>query len=99
MKNKDWEEDLAGLVGDPLAFQIGFRLRELNGALHNGKQDLSQMLSEYLSYELNLLPAAHQVSDFCQQVQTTQQATDALEQRLLQLTQTHSKPDASYEPV
>lgn len=71
---RDWEEDLAQVVGDPLAFQIGYRARLAKQQAEQFAQDGQQMLAEYLRYELELLPAPSQVEDFNRQV-------DALSQR------------------
>ncbi|WP_093447060.1 hypothetical protein [Thiomicrospira sp. ALE5] len=65
---RDWEEDLAKLVGDPLAFQIGYRVRQFKDQTRAFKDDGEQMLKEYLRYELDLLPARTEFETFAQQV-------------------------------
>lgn len=65
---RDWEEDLAKLVGDPLAFQIGYRVRQFKDQTRTFKDDGEQMLKEYLRYELDLLAARTELQTFAQQV-------------------------------
>lgn len=78
MATRDWEEDLSKLIGDPLAFQVGYRVREFKDQTRHIKLDAQQMLSEYLQYELDLLPASSQVTAF-------NQAVDQLETQLAEL--------------
>ncbi len=80
--NRDWEEDLAQIVGDPLAFQIGYRVRDLQQKSQQIKQDGAQMLSEYVRYELDLLPSTSQIELFNQQVSQLDADVQRLEQRL-----------------
>ena len=82
----DWEEDLSKIVGDPLAFQIGYRVRGFQDQTRQLKQDGEQMLSEYLRYELDLLPARSEVEGFNQAVTELEIQVGALEARLDQLT-------------
>lgn len=79
---RDWEEDLAQIVGDPLAFQIGYRVRDLQQKSQQIKQDGAQMLGEYVRYELDLLPNAGQIELFNQQVSQLDTDVQRLEQRL-----------------
>ena len=78
MATRDWEEHLSKIIGDPLAFQIGYRVREFKDQTRHIKLDAQQMLTEYLQYELDLLPASSQVSAF-------NQAVDQLEAQLAEL--------------
>lgn len=81
-KQRDWEEDLSKVVGDPLAFQIGYRVRQFKDQTRHIKQDGEQMLSEYLRYELDLLPSKTEFDSFCQDVQQLEQQLAELESRL-----------------
>ena len=79
---RDWEEDLAQVVGDPLAFQIGYRARQAKQQAEQFAQDGQQMLAEYLRYELALLPARSQVEDFNRQVDELTERLNQIESRL-----------------
>ncbi|AHF02188.1 hypothetical protein THIAE_01985 [Thiomicrospira aerophila AL3] len=65
---RDWEDDLAKLVGDPLAFQIGYRVRQFKDQTRAFKNDGEQMLKEYVRYELDVLPTRTEFETFAQQV-------------------------------
>lgn len=87
MASRDWEEDLAQLIGDPLAFQVGYRVREFKDQTRHIKLDAQQMLSEYLQYELDLLPSSSQVSAFNQAVDQLETQLAELEARMNKLIQ------------
>ncbi|HEY9016747.1 hypothetical protein [Thiomicrospira sp.] len=87
MATRDWEEDLSKIIGDPLAFQIGYRVREFKDQTRHIKLDAQQMLTEYLQYELDLLPASSQVQAFNQQVEQLDRHLTELETRLNKLIQ------------
>lgn len=87
MASRDWEEDLAQLIGDPLAFQVGYRVREFKDQTRHIKLDAQQMLSEYLQYELDLLPSCSQVQAFNQDVEQLDHRLTDLETRLNKLIQ------------
>ncbi|MBE0493638.1 MAG: hypothetical protein IBX48_04785 [Thiomicrospira sp.] len=87
MASRDWEEDLAQLIGDPLAFQVGYRVREFKDQTRHIKLDAQQMLSEYLQYELDLLPSCSQVTAFNQKVEQLDSHITELEARLNKLIQ------------
>lgn len=84
--SRDWEEDLAQIIGDPLAFQIGYRVRDLQQKSQQIKQDGAQMLSEYVRYELDLLPSKNQVEQFCGEVKACESRLNRLEEKLNALT-------------
>jgi ubiquinone biosynthesis protein UbiJ len=84
--SRDWEEDLAQIIGDPLAFQIGYRVRDLQQKSLRIKQDGAQMLSEYVRYELDLLPSKNQVEQFCGEVKACESQLNRLEEKLNALT-------------
>ena len=79
---RDWEEDLAKLVGDPLAFQIGYRVRQFKDQTRAFKDDGEQMLKEYVRYELDLLPARTEFETFAQQVAELDNRFKVLEAKL-----------------
>lgn len=83
---RDWEEELSKVIGDPLAFQIGYRVRQFKDQTRQFKQDGEQMLFEYVRYELNLLPSRNQVETFNQTVTELDRELAELEKRLITLT-------------
>ena len=87
MASRDWEEDLSKIIGDPLAFQVGYRVREFKDKTRHLKQDAQQMLNEYLQYELDILPSSSQVNAFNQNVEQLDKRLAELEARLNKLIQ------------
>ena len=90
----DLEGPLARLVGDTLAVQIS---RLANGAgryLSDSGRSLALNLSEYLRFEIRLLPDDLQVREFCDAVDTLRQDADRLAQRLARLEQRAGAGDA-----
>jgi ubiquinone biosynthesis protein UbiJ len=84
--HRDWEEDLAKLVGDPLAFQIGYRIRDAKAHFaqlsSQHQHDIHQMLSEYIRYEWSLVPSQTELSAHGQAVCELESRVAALETRL-----------------
>lgn len=79
---RDWEEDLAKLVGDPLAFQIGYRVRQFKDQTRSFKDDGEQMLKEYVRYELDVLPARTEFETFAQQVAKLENRLNEIDGRI-----------------
>lgn len=86
-RTRDWEQDLSKLIGDPLAFQVGYRVREFKDQTRQLKQDAQQMLTEYVRYELDLVPSPLDLTRFNHAITQLESDTDALEARLIRLTQ------------
>ncbi len=83
----DWEEVLAGAVGDAPAHQLGNAVR---GMLGWGRQALDTLLAdtaEYLQQESRLLPPAGSVQAFMDEVDTLRSDVDRLEARVRRLRQ------------
>lgn len=78
---RDWEEELAKLVGDPLAFQIGYRVRDAQKHGQQLSDDARQMLSEYLRYELDLIPNQSELIEFNQNLAELTARFEQIEQR------------------
>lgn len=81
----DWEEQLAQLIGDIPAHQIGNFTR---AGLSWGQQLLQKLrldLSEYLRYEAELLPARHSVEFFLNDIDTLRSDVDRLDARIRRL--------------
>ncbi len=81
----DWEEQLARVLGDVPAHQLGNALRGLGGWSRQALHTLQQDLGEYLQEESRLLPGRPRAGDFRQAVETLQRDLDGLEQRLARL--------------
>ena len=81
----DWEEQLARLLGDPIAHQIGTRLRSTADWSRQSAQDLTRDLSEYLQEESRLLPTHYEVQAFLDAVDTLRDDTERLAARVERL--------------
>lgn len=84
--DQDWEDRLAQLIGDGLAFQVGYRARKLNTKLQHYSNEFkhtsSQVLTEYIHYELDLLPSKPETQHFAEQVKSLEDDVDRLAERI-----------------
>jgi ubiquinone biosynthesis protein UbiJ len=81
----DWEEQLAQVIGDIPAHQLGNLTRS---GLSWGQQVLQKFrldASEYLRYEAELLPSRHAVEFFLSDIDTLRSDLDRLEARIRRL--------------
>lgn len=81
----DWEEQLARVLGDVPAHQLGNVLRDFGTWTQQTLRTLHQDLGEYLQEESRLLPVRPRAGAFRQAVETLQRDLDGLEQRLARL--------------
>ena len=81
----DWEEQLARVLGDVPAHQLGNVLRDFGTWTQQSLRTLHQDLGEYLQEESRLLPSRPRAGAFRQAVETLQRDLDGLEQRLARL--------------
>jgi ubiquinone biosynthesis accessory factor UbiJ len=81
----DFEEELARLVGDVAARQVGNLARHLAGWGLDAADRLSRSLAEYLQEESRELPARAELEAFLDAVDELAAAADRLEARLGQL--------------
>lgn len=81
----DWEEQLARVLGDVPAHQLGNVLRDFGAWTQQTLRTLHQDLGEYLQEESRLLPSRPRAGAFRQAVETLQRDLDGLEQRLARL--------------
>lgn len=81
----DWEEQLARLVGDPIAHPVGQGVRGLAQWGRRSAEVLSADLKEYLEEEARLLPTRYEVSDFLAQVDALRDDVERLEARVERL--------------
>lgn len=90
----DLEGPLARLAGDTLAVQISRLASGAGRYFRDSGRSLALNLSEYLRFEIQLLPDDLQVREFCDAVDTLRQDADRLEQRLARLEQRAGAGDA-----
>ena len=83
--NVDWEEQLARVIGDPFARQVGNRVRDAEQWTARTSATLTANLSEYLQEERRLLPTRYEVEAFLQQVDTLRDDVERLAARIEQL--------------
>jgi len=81
----DWEERLAGFVGDTVAHKTGQNVRATAGWTRNASRSAMQNFSEYLQEERKILATRPRVERHLDQVARLQQSVDALEKRLVLL--------------
>jgi ubiquinone biosynthesis protein UbiJ len=78
----DWEERLAGFVGDAMARQAGQGVRVAAKWTQNARRSAMQNVSEYLQEELQVLATRPRVERHLDEVAQLQRGVDALERRL-----------------
>ena len=81
----DWEEEIARLVGDVPAHQIGNAARATAHWARQTLDTLRQDASEFLQEESRDLPAAAEAEDFLAEVDEIRMAVDRLEARIREL--------------
>lgn len=81
----DLEEPLSKWVGDSMAYQIGKFVRGTTRFAANTGKTLATDLSEYLRFEINLLPDDLLVEEFNKEVDVLREDVDRFEQRLNKL--------------
>jgi ubiquinone biosynthesis protein UbiJ len=64
----DWEEMLASAIGDSAAHFMNARVRDSLRWVHNTSASISEDITDYLQEEKQLLPTAHELDDFYQEV-------------------------------
>ncbi len=81
----DWEEQLAHLVGDPLAHQVGAGLRSAGRWGRKSADTLTEDLKEYLQEEARLVPTDYEVRGFLDQVDILRDDVERLTARIERL--------------
>ena len=81
----DWEEELARLIGDPLAYEAGRAFRDLRAWSRRTRQSLGRSFAEYLTEESRDLAAPAELRAFSADVNDLSLAVDRAEARLRQL--------------
>lgn len=80
----DWEEQLAKLVGDGLATNIGAGLRQLQQSIAYGLKNFQLNTSEYLQQEIQLLPTKDRLESYYQDIDALRHRLARFEARLTQ---------------
>jgi ubiquinone biosynthesis protein UbiJ len=88
----DWEEQLAGLLGDVVAHQLGRRLRELSAWRRRSGEALAADVGEYLNEESRTLPSRPETESFMAEVDVLRDDVERLAARLRRLREKRS-PD------
>ncbi len=81
----DWEELLAGAIGDPAAHQLGRGVRGLGRWLARTTDTLAADLGEYLREESRLLPARIELDNLFSDIDRIRSDADRLEARIRRL--------------
>lgn len=81
----DWEQQLARLTGDTLAYPLAQSLRRGFDWLKYNRSEFEQSLAEYLREESHYLPDKSQTARFMQHVDVLRADTDRLEARIKRL--------------
>lgn len=81
----DWEEHLAGYLGDVPAHQLGRFYRQGQNYTNELTSQLPQQMSDYLQEEVRYFPAPAEVNAWFNEVDTLRNDLARLEQRLQRL--------------
>lgn len=91
----DWEEQLARLVGDPLAHPLGALARGLTRWGRQTSETLSSDLKQYLEEEARLLPTRYELEAFLGDVDVLRDDVERLEARIDVLTRASRHPSTA----
>ncbi|QIK39029.1 sterol-binding protein [Caldichromatium japonicum] len=78
----DWEEQLARVIGDPFAYQVGRKMRAVQGWAGRTAETVAANLTEYLQEERRLLPSRYEVEEFLHEVDVLRDDVERLEAHL-----------------
>ena len=81
----DLEEPLSKWIGDSAAYQVGKFFRSSSKFAVNTSKILAMDMSEYLRFEVNMLPDDLLVEEFCHEVDILRDDVDRLSQRIKKL--------------
>jgi len=84
----DWEQQLAKITGDTLAYPLAQSIRRGFDWLNDNRSELENSVAEYLREESQFLPDKSQTDRFMQQVDLIRADTDRLEARIKRLQNT-----------
>lgn len=78
----DWEEGLSKLTGDVFARQVSHLFQQAKSTTQSTMADLTEMMTDYLQEETNMLPTVNEGNEFMHEVDQLRLATDRVEARL-----------------
>ncbi len=81
----DWEEQLARVLGDPIANQIGRALRAAGDWGGRTGESVRANVKEYLEQGSRLLPTRYEVNEYLRQVDTLRDDVERLAERIARL--------------
>ena len=81
----DWEEQLAQVIGDPFAHQVGNRVRAAERWGQRTSATMTANLTEYLQEERRLVPTRYEVDAFLSQVDTLRDDVERIAARVERL--------------
>jgi ubiquinone biosynthesis protein UbiJ len=81
----DWEEQLSRLAGDPIAHDLGNRIRAAERWGRSSFDALADDLKEYLQEEARILPTRYEAERFLDAVDTLRDDTERLAARIQRL--------------
>lgn len=87
----DWEEQLAKVLGDPVAHQLGEQTRAAAGWTRRSASSLFEDLGEYLREEGRLAPSREEVREFMDAVDQTRDDVERLAARIERLGKSSSR--------
>jgi len=90
----DWEEQLARVVGDPLAHQVGRAAAGLREWEAGARAALLEDVGEYLKHESRLVASSMELGMFAAGVDRVRDDTERLEQRVKRLLVTYQRRSA-----
>ena len=81
----DWEQQLARVTGDTLAYPLAHTIRQLNNWVKNSHQSVQYNIAEYLREESHILPDQSQIKEYLSDIDTLRADTDRLAARITRL--------------
>lgn len=94
----EWEELLAGRIGDVAAHQFGNVVRDVRAWIGRSRDSLRMDLSEYLQEESKIVPTPGEIEVFMDAVDTLRSDVDRLQARVDRMT-VHSVEGLPAEPA
>jgi ubiquinone biosynthesis protein UbiJ len=82
----DWEQQLARVTGDTLAYPIAHGIRQLHNWVKNSHQSMQLNVAEYLREESQILPDQSQIKEYLSEIDTLRADADRLAARIARLT-------------
>jgi len=81
----DWEQQLAKVTGDTLAYPIAHGIRQFHGWVKDSHQSMQLNIPEYLREESQILPDQSQIKDYLSEIDTLRADADRLAARIARL--------------